>query len=33
LNKMMNTIELSSSGLGIKWNIGVNSGLSKTKFY
>ena len=30
LNKMMNTIELSSSGLGIKWNIGVNSGVSKT---
>jgi hypothetical protein len=32
LNKMMNTIELSSSGLGIKWNIGVNSGVSKIKF-
>ena len=32
LNKMMNTIELSSSGLGIKWNIGVNSGEGKTKF-
>jgi hypothetical protein len=32
LNKMMNTIELSSSGLGIKWNIGVDSGEGKTKF-
>ena len=32
LNKMMNTIELSSSGLGIKWNIGVDSGVGKTKF-
>jgi hypothetical protein len=31
LNKMMNTIELSSSGLGIKWNIGVDSELGKTK--
>jgi hypothetical protein len=30
LNKMMNTIELSSSGLGIKWNIGVDSGLGKS---
>jgi hypothetical protein len=30
LNKMMNTIELSSSGLGIKLNIGVDSGLSKS---
>lgn len=25
LNKMMNTIELSSTGVGFKWNIGVNS--------
>ena len=27
----MNSIELSTSGLGIKWNIGANSGLSKSK--
>ncbi len=31
LNKMMNTIDLSSSGLGIKWNIGANSGLSQSR--
>lgn len=27
----MNSIELSTSGLGIKWNIGANSGLIKSK--
>ena len=27
----MNTIELSSSGIGIKWNIGANLGLSKSR--
>jgi hypothetical protein len=32
LNKMMNVFDISSSGLGIKWNIGVDSGKGKTKF-
>lgn len=27
----MNAIELSSSGIGIKWNIGASSGLSKSR--
>ena len=31
LNKMMNTIELSSSGIGFKWNIGANPTLSRTR--
>jgi hypothetical protein len=32
LNKMLNVFDISSSGLGIKWNIGVDSGVGKTKF-
>jgi hypothetical protein len=32
LNKMMNVFDISYSGLGIKWNIGVDSGKGKTKF-
>jgi hypothetical protein len=31
LNKMMNTFDISSSGLGIKWNIGANSEIIKSK--
>ena len=31
LNKMMNTIELSSSGVGFKWNLGVNPSLCRTR--
>jgi len=31
LNKMMNTIDLSSSGLGIQWYIGANSEIIKSK--
>jgi len=31
LNKMMNTFDISSSGLGIKWNIRVNSEIIKSK--
>jgi len=31
LNKMMNTFDISSSGLGIRWNIRVNSEIIKSK--
>jgi hypothetical protein len=31
LNKMMNTFDISSSGLRIKWNIGANSEIIKSK--
>jgi hypothetical protein len=31
LNKMMNTFDISSSGLGIRWNIGANFEIIKSK--